>query len=244
MKAAINLFLLLAMNLTACASLTGNSVNFLPEKIDLGKAINFNRSVSEINYEVDEHSFGLTEEGALFFLEADRTFIYGGERSELAFFSPYQIGDTVTYNFTFQLRKSSAFSVGWSCGWVLFAQWHDQPVKNRGETWATFPKNSPPFSYQLFFEDGLRVGIVARNSQFMFPVELEMPVSCSTTVTWQYPEDGNVKGFCTQGDNTYAFEFNDVVMLNDYYHYFKFGLYRKRTINDFMAIELIKLNIH
>ena len=244
MKPAINLFLLLAVNISAYTSLSAHSDNHLPKKIDLGKAINFNRSVNEINYEVDSHSFGLTEKGALFFLEADRSFIHNGERSELAFFSPYQIGDTVTYDFTFQLRKSPAFSNGWLGGWVLLAQWHDQPVKSRSETWANFPKNSPPFSYQLFFEDRLNLGIVAKNSQFLFPIDLEIPVACSTTVTWQYPGKGNVKGFCSQGDDTYAFDFNDVVMLNDYYHYFKFGLYRKRSINDFMAIELIKLNIH
>ena len=244
MKPAINLFLLVALNLIDYSFLPAYASDRLPTKNNLGKTINFNRSVNEINYEVDVHNFDLSDENALFLLEADSSFIYGGERSELAFFSPYQVGDIITYDFTFRLRKSLAFSKGWSAGWVLFAQWHDQPVKSRGETWQTFPKNSPPLSYQLFFEDGLKVGIVSKNFQSLFPVELETPMTCTTTIMWQYPNNSNVKGFCTQGDNMYNFDFNDMLMLNDYYHYFKFGLYRKRSIDGFMAIELIELSIH
>ncbi len=244
MKFAIQLLLLLVVNLTAYATVPDHVLKNLPTKQDFGKVINYNRSINEIYYEVDTHSFGLTENGALFLLEEDSSYIYGGERSESAFFPFYQVGDTVTYDFTFKLRKSPAFFSGWSDEWVLFAQWHDQPDPSKGETWATFSKNSPPLSYQLFFDDGLKVGIISRNHQFSFPVELDMPVTCSTTVTWQYPDNGNVQGFCTQGDNTYPFGFNDVVMLNDYYHYFKFGLYRKKSINDFMSIELNELSIY
>jgi len=67
----------------------------------------------------------------------------GGVRAEISLDVPYHIGDTVEYEWSFFIPDNFPSDAPQNRWWVL-ADWHDQPDRNRGESWDGFPIRSAP----------------------------------------------------------------------------------------------------
>ncbi len=201
-------------------------------------AFSYNRPLSEVYVEAQEDALLIANDGLEFHLVDDNSLVYGGERAELAFFAHYDIGDRVNYQFSFELPDSYAYQHGWEGIWTIIAQWHDQPNRDRGETWDDFPKNSPPLSLHLLYGNGPVLQVLAKNTSISFPIPVDQTITCSLLIDWHYPELSQVDGHCDYANVSQTFSFQDYIMLNDYYHYFKFGLYRDKSIDESMKVLL------
>lgn len=68
----------------------------------------------------------------------------GGDRAEISVDYPFLEGDTVSYQW--QVRLPSDSQADPQSRWWILAQWHDQPDRRIGETWAEFTLRSPPIA--------------------------------------------------------------------------------------------------
>ncbi|MDW6003095.1 heparin lyase I family protein [Vibrio mangrovi] len=210
---------------------------------EVKRAIGFNQPADELFLEANKKAIAIKDDGVQFILTDNNSYIFNGERSEMSVQSPYQIGDTVLYQFSFRLLDSPVFSEGWDGVWVIVAQWHDQPDPRKGETWSNYKSSSPPLSYQLEYDDRLYLVLHSANHDERIPVLPNQQISCRTQVHWLYETDGQVSGWCDVDGVRHPFDFSDDIMINDYYHYFKFGLYRDKNIDELMGIEYNALTI-
>lgn len=206
-------------------------------------ALQFNRSYSDIHVESQKQAMNIGDDGVTINLRDNNSYIYHGERSEIGVGTRYKVGDTVKYDFEFSLLDSSGYYQDWDGIWVIVAQWHDQPNREKGETWANFPKNPPPLSYHLRYDDGLKLVLHSKSQDQVFDVKPGSDVKCTNTIHWLYDRNGTVHGSCTIDGTVHSFNFSDQIMLNDYFHYFKFGMYRDKKIDAEMGIELKSLTI-
>lgn len=177
----------------------------------------------------------------VFISNADIKKIHNGYRSEISLHYPYIIGGTVSYKFKIMIPSSFSISTK-SNFWFLLAQWHDQPNILRGETWKNFPHNSPPLSLQVervgndYFLSVQQIG----QEKFTFSFPFDQWISMSFTVTWSNRENGIVV-FESLGHKK---EFTGKNMLNDYWHYFKFGIYRAPVVLDNLSVYFKDLIIN
>ncbi|MCE0493300.1 heparin lyase I family protein [Vibrio salinus] len=206
-------------------------------------ALSFNQSYSDIYIESQKRAINIGDNSVRIVLNGDNSYIFNGERSEIDFNTSYDVGDTVEYDFDLALMDSSGYYQAWDGDWVIIAQWHDQPNPNKGETWSTFGKHSPPLSYQLRYDNGLKLVLHSENQEHVFDVNPGSEVQCNNTIHWLYESEGSVKGSCTIDGTVHKFSFSDQIMLNDYFHYFKMGIYRDKTIDTNMGVELRSLTI-
>ncbi|MDC0609987.1 polysaccharide lyase [Vibrio sp.] len=207
------------------------------------EALGFNQTYSDIYVESQKKAINIGDSSVRIVLNGNNSYIFNGERSEIDFNTSYEVGDTVEYDFAFNLMDSSGYYQAWDGEWVIIAQWHDQPNPNNGETWATFAKNSPPLSYQLKYDDGLKLVIKSVNQEHEFDVSPGSEIECKNKIHWLYDSEGSVSGSCTIDGTEHDFSFTDQIMLNDYFHYFKMGMYRDKAIDANMGIELKSLTI-
>ncbi|ASA56343.1 hypothetical protein BSQ33_11970 [Vibrio gazogenes] len=210
----------------------------------LKQVLGYNQPAEQFFFETSPEAIALKDDGIQFILTGNNSYIFNGERSEVSVQSPYDVGDTVRYQFSFKLLDSPVFSQGWDGVWVIVAQWHDQPDPRKGETWSNYKSGPPPLSYHLEYDDQLYLVLHTDNHDERIPVRPEQQISCRTQVHWLYQTDGRVSGWCDVDGVRHPFDFTDDIMINDYYHYFKFGLYRDKNIDELMGIEYKSLTIN
>ncbi len=214
------------------------------QSAELKQVLGYNQSAEQFFFEANPKAIALKDDGIQFILTGNNSYIFNGERSEVSVQSPYEVGDTVRYQFTFKLLDSPVFSQGWDGVWVIVAQWHDQPDPRKGETWPNYKSGPPPLSYHLEYDDQLYLVLHTDNHDERIPVRPEQQITCRTQVHWLYQTDGRVSGWCDVDGVRHPFDFADDIMINDYYHYFKFGLYRDKNIDELMGIEYKSLTIN
>ena len=173
-----------------------------------------------------------------------------GIRAEVSIDFPYKEGDTVEYSW--QLRIPENFpDDGPQNRWWVFAQCHDQPNRDKGETWDTYKPHSPPiiFGYgklkdkdTLSFStglDGSKKGIEPRGT-----VTLTKNIwhSLRFVVKWSQKENGEVKFYFDDSTTPTLFG-KGPNMLNDFQHYFKLGQYRNADINTENTVHIRKISV-
>lgn len=182
----------------------------------------------------------VSSEGVGFKLGPDTKPVYGGNRSEVAVDFPFREGDTVRYSW--QMKLPSDFVGDPLNRWWLLAQWHDQPDKRVGETWANFKgAGSPPVALYVAQRDGVPgLGIVfyGNDKRSWVAVPLGVWLTVSVTTHWS-----------TQADGMVSFHIDEIPdldlqlpgrnMSNTYQHYLKFGQYR-HSLNKIDSIVFYK----
>ncbi len=173
-----------------------------------------------------------------------------GIRSEVSIDFPYKEGDTVEYSWQFRIPENFISDAPQNRWWV-FADWHDQPDKNKGETWDTYVAHSAPiiFGYgylngkdQLSLStgiDGSEKGIVPRG---LIPITKNIWHSVRLVVRWSQKEDGSVKVYF-DGATSPTLSATGPNMLNGYQHYMKVGMYRNPDIMTENTINLRNIAI-
>jgi hypothetical protein len=200
-------------------------------------------NIENYHFECDNDAVVIRPEGILFTLKENESYINNGERAELNVDFPFDIDDTVEYEFEFELVPSKTYDNGWKGRWVIIAQWHDLPDVEHGESWKSYKKNPPTISYYLKYDNGLYLGLKTLHNNITFPVKSRSYVVCKNRIHWLPVDDGTIDGYCIIDGFKYSFGFSDKIMNNNLYHYFKFGLYRDKYINKIMSVKLIKLTI-
>jgi hypothetical protein len=131
--------------------------------------------------------------------------------------------------------------------WWLFGSWHDQPNRDRGETWAKFPAHSPPIAIGyvvLKGVDNLAFVYGSPNSSTigMLPFTREQWHKVAVRIVWSRGanglaevrlDDSRQATFTARGPN----------MHNDFPHYLKVGMYRHPSIPGDTWIYLRDVNI-
>lgn len=176
-----------------------------------------------------------------FVINKDQKKLFNGIRSEISVNYPYNVGDQVEYKFEIKIPedfKSDKEKIRW---WT-FAQWHDQPNPNLGETWSNFEGSPPPVS--LFTEDRnnqFGIGINYLNDRIWLPVKKGVWIKLSFSFVWSNKEDGSL---VVNISNMYTHKFYGTNMLNEYYHYLKIGMYRHPKINTENRLSYRNLSIN
>lgn len=181
-----------------------------------------------------------TEHSITFKISPNQARLHSGIRSELSIDYPYQLGQTVSYSF--EMKVPDDFQNDKKNRWSLFAQWHDQPNPERGETWQNFPGNSPPVSLftesqQGVFGIGIDYGGVHRE---WVPLSKGQWHRFQFRFLWSNKQDGKLT--VALNDET-RFLFTGANMLNDFQHYLKIGLYRHSKIPTRNQISFKALDI-
>jgi len=184
--------------------------------------------------------------------------VYGGQpkknngiRSEVSIDYPYKEGDTVEYSWQFRIPENFQSDAANGNRWWVFADWHDQPDKNKGETWDTYTAHSAPiiFGYgylngkdQLSLStgiDGSEKGIVPRG---LIPITKNTWHTVRMVVKWSQKENGSVKVYF-DGATSPTISTTGPNMLNAYQHYMKVGQYRNPDIETDNTINLRNITI-
>ncbi|WP_170252885.1 heparin lyase I family protein [Colwellia echini] len=215
-----------------------NDANFLAE---VSAALSASKLQPFMHLEAPLDNVDVGNDSVTFTLTPEQEKIFGGIRSELAVNFPYVVGDKITYRFDMLIPDDFLADKGKN-RWWLFAQWHDQPNPQLGETWSGFPKNSPPIG--LFLEEkdnqfGMTIHYLG-NKKFWFPVNKGKWNRYAFNITWSNDSDGELI-FSLNDDALKTF--NGKNMLNNYQHYLKIGMYRNPNINSLNHVEFKELII-
>jgi hypothetical protein len=180
-----------------------------------------------------------------FHLSADTLKMHQGIRSEIALQYPFKEGEKVSYAFELMLPKDFKPDATKNRWWIV-AQWHDQPDPRINETWAKFPKNSPPVS--IYIEErngvaGIGIGVLNSRQQAWFPFTLGEWLSVDVSLEWSRQPDGKVT-FEVSGHPEMYRELTGVNMHNAYQHYFKLGQYRHPEIKTDNIVYFRNVKIH
>lgn len=173
-----------------------------------------------------------------------------GIRSEISIDYPFQEGDVVEYSWQFRIPENFPSDAPKNRWWV-FAQCHDQPDKNKGETWDSYTPHSPPiiFGYgnlngkdKISFTSGLdgsEKGIEPRGT---ITLTKNIWHSIRFVVKWSQKESGEVNVYY-DNSTTPTFFSKGPNMLNAFQHYFKLGQYRNAEINTENTVHIKNVSI-
>ncbi len=156
-----------------------------------------------------------------------------GLRAEISVDYPHQSGDTVRYAWRFMVPKGFQSDAPQNRWWII-GQWHDQPNRDRGESWDGFPSNSPPVLLSIGELDGrLGIGMAYGPDQSQkrgpFFIEPGRWHSIAVEIRWAQSADGRAVLFLDDMNQPTA-EFDGPNMHNDFRHFLKLGMYRHPEI--------------
>lgn len=179
-----------------------------------------------------------------FVLDEQSQKIHGGVRSEIAIDYSFNEGDTVEYRWSFLLP--SANPPGAEPGaWWLIAQWHDQPDRRVGETWATFKSQPPPFALIVERRSGTvgigMNGLHGKNLSWA-PAPLDKWLDVTATVHWSTSDAGSVVVQVADHPEL-RFEIFGRNMHNAFQHYFKLGQYRAPWLKTLAIVRVRAIKI-
>jgi hypothetical protein len=157
----------------------------------------------------------------------------GGVRAEVSVDYPYREGDTVRYNWRLMLPTDFPSDAPTN-RWWLMAQWHDQPDRTRGETWAGYPRHSPSVGLgygQINGQDELSLlyGAPDPAPAGLIPISRGVWHALSVEITWSRGANGRAKVFL-DGGKTPVREASGPNMYNGFQQYMKLGMYRHPDI--------------
>ncbi len=180
--------------------------------------------------------------------------VNNGIRAEVSVDAPFVDGDTVRYEWQVWLPRD--FQPDPQNRWWVFADWHDQPDRNLGQTWADFPSHSAPLILGYGHLEGGQVvegfsvpetsdvlsvtyGVDYRPLGLL-PLRRDEWNSIRVDVTWSQ----NARGAMTLTVNdSPPLKAQGPNMLNAFQHYFKAGQYRNPDINTANRVRLRRVNI-
>lgn len=157
----------------------------------------------------------------------------GGIRAEVSVDYPCKQGDTVRYAWRFMVPKGFASDAPKNRWWII-GQWHDQPDRERGESWDGFASKSPPVLLGLGELQGkLGIGIAygPDQSQKHGPIFIEPGKwhSIAIEIRWSQKTDGKTTFFLDDMTQPAATA-TGPNMHNDFQHFLKIGMYRHPEI--------------
>lgn len=174
--------------------------------------------------------------------------VNNGIRAEVSIDYPFREGDSVHYAWRFLLPPDARGDPGRD-RWMIMGQWHDQPDRQRGETWETFTSHSPPVSLGFGEVDGAMAVALAYGAtrtgdpqarSSIVTVARDTWHSVGVTVRWSQGADGTAT-FVMNGTRVAHFEGPN--MNNAAPHYFKAGIYRHPGISGDAWIYLSDVTI-
>lgn len=171
----------------------------------------------------------------------------GGVRAEISIDYPYRDGDRVRYAWRMKLPVDFTADGGGN-RWWLMAQWHDQPNRNRGETWANYPGNSPPvglgYGRTAEGQDLLSLFYGAPDSKpaGLIPIPRGIWVRLAVEIEWSTGSSGRVQVF-VNGATVPVREARGRNMHNDFQHYMKVGGYRHPDIRGDASIQIADIEV-
>jgi hypothetical protein len=154
-----------------------------------------------------------------------------GVRAELSIDFPYRVGDTVRYQWRFFVPTDFQGDAPAGTWWV-FADWHDQPDRDHGETWDGFPSRSAPVILGYGRLDGRDLLGFTYGSPDPKPVAT-VPFTrgawhrVTALIAWSRGADGRAE---ISLDGAPAFSATGPNMHNAFQHYAKIGMYRHPDI--------------
>lgn len=169
--------------------------------------------------------------------------VHGGIRSEVAVNFPYQEGDTVRYSW--EMKFPADFTGDSLNRWWALAQWHDQPDRRIGETWANFPPRSPPVSLYIEQRNGVAgMGVIynGTNKRSWAKLPLGEWIAVTVSLHWSTQEDGQLLFFVDKFPE-FSLHLHGNNMQNSYQHYLKLGQYRHSGIKIKSSVLFRKLKI-
>jgi hypothetical protein len=176
---------------------------------------------------------------ASFVLNEQNEKINNGTRSEISIDYPFVEGDTVEYRWSIMIPAKEAPGDNVHQWWSI-AQWHDQPNRKLGETWASYKGQSPPvFIYAKSRNGTVGIGLedtLGKNISWA-PVPTDVWLDLRVLVHWSTSSNGSVI-FSVDNHPEFDFASNGRNMLNSYQHYFKAGQYRDPTIHKYSVINI------
>ncbi len=156
-----------------------------------------------------------------------------GVRAEVSIDYPFAAGDTVTYSWRFMIDQSFVSDAPRNRWWV-FADWHDQPDRNRGETWDGFPSRSAPIGIGYGVIDGedrlaLFYGSPTSSTVGMAGFKRGVWHAVKMVISWGHGPEARARLYLDDMA-TPKVEAKGANMHNDFQHFFKVGSYRHREI--------------
>ncbi len=163
---------------------------------------------------------------------------HGGERAEVSLDFPFVEGDEIHYEWRFKVDDDFVSDFP-SNRWWIIGQWHDQPDQRTGDTWDSFPSNSPPISIGIGELDGhlaivMTYGVTrtghTQTSTPPIPIERGVWYQVRANIRWSQSENGTADVFLNESPEP-SFVAKGANMNNGYQHYLKLGMYRHPSID-------------
>lgn len=169
-----------------------------------------------------------------------------GTRAEVSIDYPFREGQTFVYSWKFKIPNDFQSDAPRN-RWWLIADWHDQPDRNRGETWERFPGHSPPIGIGYGQPDGrdsisLFYGSPDSRTIGVIPIQRGSWQSIAVRITWSRGPAGRV-ALSMNGSATPVLQASGPNMHNDFQHFLKIGSYRHPEIRGDSWIWLRELAI-
>jgi hypothetical protein len=172
----------------------------------------------------------------------------GGIRAEVSVDYPCKQGDTVRYAWRFMVPEGFKSDAPQNRWWI-FGQWHDQPDKNRGETWDGFASKSPPVllglgELQGRIGFGFEYGPTQAQKQGPFFIVPGKWHHIAVVIRWSQKEDGTTAIFLDDMTTPVATA-TGANMQNAYQHYLKIGMYRHPGIQteNWLYLDDLKISL-
>ncbi len=216
----------------------------------MATALNANALLPWMSIEVaDCNAIFINHDEVSFNVNPQTKKIHNGIRAEVSVNYPFNEGDTVTYSVELKLPKNFKGDVPKNRWWII-AQWHDQPDPRLHESWADFPKRSPPVSIYIEENNGkVGIGVEVWNQQqpnhpqkSWFALPLDEWLTLNTTIHWSTKSDGWVKLNISNQPNI-NININGLNKHNAFAHYFKMGQYRHPDIKALSTVYFRNLSI-
>lgn len=169
--------------------------------------------------------------------------VHNGNRAELTWDNNDRPGSEGWYSWSFLIPSDYLDAEENSDLWQIMGQWHDQPDRNQGETWADFPKRNPPLAFVYGLQEGvpslrlLRATYPKGDERRIIataPIDKGRWIDVVFHIGWSQQEDGFVEAWLDGQPLTLPGEDDHKVfgvnMWNAAPHYLKIGLYRNHEI--------------
>ena len=166
----------------------------------------------------------------------------GGVRAEISVDYPFRDGDRVRYAWRMKLPADFTADTGGNRWWIV-GQWHDQPNRNRGETWAGYPGHSPAvglgYGRTADGQDMLSLlyGAPDPKPAGLFPIPRGIWIRLAVEIEWSTGSNGRVQVFVNDAAVPVR-EARGRNMYNDFQHYMKVVGYRHPDIRGDAWIQI------
>lgn len=162
---------------------------------------------------------------------------HNGNRAECVYNINQKVGEEYYYLLKFMLDKNFKNSKEWQC----FMQFHDQPEFDKGYDWLNFPQRTPPL-FLTYINDKLRL---VGNSYKSNKMKINKGQWYQAIIHMKngYKKNGFIEVIIDGKSLTNGKVFTSTIN-NDQCNYFKFGIYRSRSIESTNTIYFDDIYIY